>query len=172
MTVQRVEPGSLTSQATEMKGQNWHNPAEDAVTPPDAVPSTSDAIANLNANAQSLKEFERWAEVEHQRIAEMLDIAAAAYQKVDDDYGKAIENPERVAAVEAITIPDSADAATRNSRSPRRSAATRCGWIQQRQPDAGRADRTRHRYIVEDGDVAMGGCVQTCREQQAETSAG
>jgi hypothetical protein len=89
-----------------MKGQNWHNPAEDAVAPPDALPSTNDAIANLNDNAQSLKEFERWAEVENRRIAEMLEIAAAAYQKVDDDYGEAIENPERVAAVDAITIPD------------------------------------------------------------------
>lgn len=87
-----------------MKGQNWHNPAEGAVTPPDALPSTSDAIANLNANAQSLKEFERWAEVENQRIAEMLDIAAQAYQKVDDDYGKALANPERAAAVEAVAI--------------------------------------------------------------------
>ncbi len=104
--VQRVEPGALTSQAAEMKGQNWHNPAEDAVVPPDALPSSGDAIANLNDNAQSLKEFERWAEVENQRIAEMLDIAAAAYQKVDDDHGKAIDNPERVAAVDAITIPD------------------------------------------------------------------
>jgi hypothetical protein len=104
--VQRVEPGALSTQATEMKGQYWHNPAEDAVTPPDALPSTRDAIANLNENAQSLKEFEQWAEVENRRIAEMLDIAATAYQKVDDDYGRAIENPERVAAVEAITIPE------------------------------------------------------------------
>ncbi|MGO4444339.1 hypothetical protein AB4Z42_13380 [Mycobacterium sp. 2YAF39] len=104
--VQRVEPGALRTQAAEMKGQNWHNPAEDAVTPPDALPSTNDAIANLNDNAQSLKAFEQWAAVENLRIAEMLDIAAAAYQKVDDQYGKAIENPERAAAVEAITIPD------------------------------------------------------------------
>ena len=88
-----------------MKGQNWHDPAEDAVAPPDALPSTNDAIANLNANAQSLKEFVRWAEVENQRIAEMLDNAAQAYQKVDDDYGKAIDDPERLSAVEAITIP-------------------------------------------------------------------
>ncbi|WP_006242700.1 PPE domain-containing protein [Mycolicibacterium tusciae] len=104
MTVQRVDPTSLTGQAAEMKGQNWHSPSEDAVTPPDALPSTNDAIANLNANAQSLKEFERWAEVENQRIAEMLEIAAQAYQKVDDDYGKAIDDPERAAAVAAITI--------------------------------------------------------------------
>ena len=104
--VQRVEPTALTSQATEMKGQNWHNPAEEAVAPPDALPSTNDAIANLNDNARSLKEFEGWAEVENRRIAEMLDNAAAAYQKVDDAYGKAIEDPERQSAVEAITIPD------------------------------------------------------------------
>jgi hypothetical protein len=104
--VQRVEPGALTNQAAQMKGHNWHNPAEDAVVPPDALPATSAAIANLNDNAQSLREFERWAEVENQRIAEMLDIAAAAYQKIDDDYGRAVENPERVVAVDAITIPD------------------------------------------------------------------
>ncbi|MBY0285900.1 MAG: hypothetical protein K2X52_01955 [Mycobacteriaceae bacterium] len=105
MSVQRVNPGSLTSQAAEMRGQTWHNPAEDAVAPPDAVPSTADAIANLNQNAQSLKEFEEWAKVENQRIAEMLEIAAQAYQKVDDEYGVALENPERVAAIDAISIP-------------------------------------------------------------------
>lgn len=105
MSVQRVNPGSLTSQAAEMKGQNWHNPAEDAVAPPDAVPSTADAIANLNQNAQSLKEFEEWAKVENQRVAEMLEIAAQAYQKVDDEYGIALDNPERAAAVDAISIP-------------------------------------------------------------------
>jgi hypothetical protein len=105
MTVQRVDPSSLVGQATEMKGQHWHNPTEDAVVPPDAVPSTSDAIANLNANAQSLTEFERWAEVENQRIAEMLEIAAQAYQKVDEEYGTALDNPERAAAVAAITVP-------------------------------------------------------------------
>jgi len=105
MSVQRVNPGSLTSQAAEMKGQNWHNPAEDPVAPPDAVPSTADAIANLNQNAQSLKEFEEWAKVENQRIAEMLEIAAQAYQKVDDEYGIALDDPERAAAISAITIP-------------------------------------------------------------------
>ena len=105
MTVQRVDPPALTSQAAEMKGQNWHNPAEDAVVPPDAVPSTNDAIANLNENAQSLKEFEEWAKLENQRIAETLEIAAAAYQKVDDHYGNALDNPERAAAIDAISVP-------------------------------------------------------------------
>lgn len=105
MSVQRVNPGSLTSQAAEMKGQNWHNPAEDPVAPPDAVPSTADAIANLNQNAQSIKEFEEWARVENQRIAEMLEIAAQAYRKVDDAYGIALDDPERAAAVNAIAIP-------------------------------------------------------------------
>jgi hypothetical protein len=106
MTVQRVNPGALRGQAAEMKGQNWHNPAEDAVAPPDAVPSTADAIANLNENAQSLRSFEEWARVENQRIAEMLEIAAQAYQKVDDDYGAALDNPERAAAIDAMGIPD------------------------------------------------------------------
>lgn len=106
--VQRVEPGALTSQASEMKGQNWHAPSEVTVTPPDALPATKDAVANLNDNAQSLTQFEQWAEVENHRIAEMLEIASAAYQKVDDDYGRAIEDPDRAAAVDAITIPDPA----------------------------------------------------------------
>lgn len=105
MTVQRVDPPALTRQAAEMKGQTWHNPAEGAVAPPDAVPSTSDAIANLNDNARSLKDFEEWARIENQRIAEMLEIAAAAYQKVDDDYGTALDNPERASAIDAINIP-------------------------------------------------------------------
>ena len=111
------------------------------MVPPDALPSTNDAIANLNDNAQSLKEFVQWAEVENQRIAEMLDIAAQAYQKVDDDYGRALDNPERAAAVEAITIPAPTDAAARNPRSCRHSAAIGCGGIQQCHPDPGRAER-------------------------------
>ena len=105
MTVQRVDPPALTSQAAEMKGQNWHNPAEGAVVAPDAVPSTAAAIANLNENAQSLKDFEEWAKIENQRIAEMLEIAAAAYQKVDEEYGDALDNPERAAAIDAINVP-------------------------------------------------------------------
>ena len=129
--VQRVEPTALTSQATEMKGQNWHNPAEEAVAPPDALPSTNDAIANLNDNARSLKEFESWAEVENRRIAEMLDNAAAAYQKVDDDYGKAIEDPERQSAVEAITIPDPQTPPPEIPSPPGNSATARCERLQQ-----------------------------------------
>ena len=105
MTVQRVDPPALTNQAAEMKGQNWHNPAEGSVTQPDALPSTTDAIANLNDNAQSLKDFEEWAKVENQRIAEMLEIAAAAYEKVDNEYGIALDNPERTTAIDAISVP-------------------------------------------------------------------
>ena len=94
-------------------------------SPPDALPSTNDAVANLNANAQSLKEFVRWAEVENQRIAEMLDIAAQAYQKVDDDYGRAIDNPERAGAVEAITIPAPQTLPPESPVPPGTTAATR-----------------------------------------------
>lgn len=102
---QRVEPNALTSQAGEMKAQGWHNPNAEAVAPPDALPSTRAAIANLNANAAALLSYQQWAEQENQRIAEMLEIAAGAYTEVDDTYGKAIEDPQRQAAVDAIPIP-------------------------------------------------------------------
>ncbi|KUH85757.1 MULTISPECIES: hypothetical protein [unclassified Mycobacterium] len=103
--VQRVDPVELTRQSAEMQSQNWHNPAAEAVVPPDALPSSAAAVANLNDNAQSLLGFQRWAEAENQRIAEMLQIAADAYTKVDETYGRVIEDPERRAAVEAITVP-------------------------------------------------------------------
>ncbi|MGE2722392.1 PPE domain-containing protein [Mycolicibacterium celeriflavum] len=103
--VQRVEPAELTKQSAEMRGVDWHNPFAHAVAPPDALPSSAAAVANLNANAQSLLEFQRWAETENQRIAEMLQIAADAYIRVDEACGRAIEDPARQAAVEAIAIP-------------------------------------------------------------------
>ncbi|BBY45045.1 PPE domain-containing protein [Mycolicibacterium celeriflavum] len=103
--IQRVDPVELTRQSAEMKGRNWHNPAAEAVVPPDALPSSAAAVANLNDNAQSLLGFQRWAETENQRIAEMLQIAADAYTEVDETYGRVIEDPERRAAVQAIPVP-------------------------------------------------------------------
>lgn len=102
--VQRVEPSALTSQAAEMMGQYWSTPADPAA-PPDALPSSNSAVANLNANAETLRGYQEWAEAENTRIAEMLEIAAKAYTDVDNAYGKALEDPERQAAVEAIPIP-------------------------------------------------------------------
>lgn len=103
--VQRVEPAELTKQSAEMRGAPWHNPVPEAVLPPDALPSSAAAVANLNANAQSLLEFQRWAESENRRIAEMLQIAADAYTRVDEANGRAIDDPARRAAVEAIAVP-------------------------------------------------------------------
>nr|WP_090278103.1 hypothetical protein [Mycolicibacterium komanii]CRL73466.1 PPE family protein [Mycolicibacterium komanii] len=103
--VQRVEPAELTKQSAEMRGAPWHNPVPEAVLPPDALPSSAAAVANLNANARSLLEFQRWAEAENQRIAETLRIAADAYTRVDETNGRAIEDPARRAAVEAIAVP-------------------------------------------------------------------
>lgn len=103
--VQRVEPAELTKQSAEMRGTPWHNPFPEAVLPPDALPSSAAAVANLNANARSLLEFQRWAEAENQRIAETLQIAADAYARVDETNGRAIEDPAREAAVEAIAVP-------------------------------------------------------------------
>ncbi|OBK76376.1 hypothetical protein [Mycobacterium sp. 1164985.4] len=103
--IQRVEPAELTKQSAEMHGTQWHSPVAEAVVPPDALPSSAAAVANLNANAQSLLEFQRWAETENQRVAEMLQIAADAYTEVDETCGRAIENPNRRAAVDAIAVP-------------------------------------------------------------------
>ncbi|OBI82482.1 hypothetical protein [Mycobacterium sp. E740] len=103
--VQRVDPSELRKRSAEMTAQRWHNPAAEAVVPPDALPSSSAAVANLNDNARSLLDFQRWAEAENQRIAEMLQIAADAYTEVDENYGRAIDNPERRAAVDAIAVP-------------------------------------------------------------------
>lgn len=103
---QRVVPESLERQAQSMDdGQPWHNPAAEAVQPPDALPSSSAAVANLNANAKSLLDFQNWAEAENKRIADMLTIAAAGYRKVDEQYGESLDNPERTGAVDAITLP-------------------------------------------------------------------
>lgn len=102
---QRVEPAELTKQSAEMRGVDWHNPFARTVAPPDALPSSAAAVANLNANAQSLLEFQRWAETENQRIAETLQIAADAYTRVDETCGRAIEDPARQAAVESIVVP-------------------------------------------------------------------
>lgn len=103
--VQRVEPAELTKQSVEMRGIQWHNPVAEPVVPPDALASSAAAVTNLNANAQSLLEFQQWAEAENQRIAEMLAIAANAYTEVDENCGKVIDDPARRAAVEAITVP-------------------------------------------------------------------
>ena len=103
--VQRVDPGALYSQAGDMMAQQWHDPNAEAVKPPDALPSSSAAAANLNDNAKALLEFQEWAEKETRRIAEMLQIAADAYKKVDETYGRVITDPDRRAAVDAIAIP-------------------------------------------------------------------
>ena len=63
--VQRVDPSALYRQAAEMLAQRWHNPNAEAVMPPDALPSSSAAAANLNDNAKSLLEFQEWAEIEN-----------------------------------------------------------------------------------------------------------
>lgn len=102
---QRVDPSALYRQAAEMLAQRWHNPNAEAVMPPDAIPSSSAAVANLNDNAKALLEFQQWAETENRRIAEMLQIAADAYTHVDETYGRVITDPERRAALDAIPIP-------------------------------------------------------------------
>jgi hypothetical protein len=99
----QVDPADLTAQAGAMKAKDWPGPP-DVVYTPDTLESTAGAIANLNSNAQVLQEYSQWAYAENQRIATMLENAARAYQKVDEQYGRAMENPERQAAVEAIPV--------------------------------------------------------------------
>ncbi len=69
------------------------------------MPLSQTAVDNLNANAQVLIEFQRWAEAENERIAENFTNAAEAYEKVDQEYKDKLNDPGREAAVDAIQLP-------------------------------------------------------------------
>lgn len=101
----RVDPANLRAHATMLTGVPWPKLGELQVIAADAVPLAGDAASNLNDNARTLHEFQAAAETENERVAEMLNLAAAAYQKVDDDYKGKLDESNRLAAVDAITVP-------------------------------------------------------------------
>jgi hypothetical protein len=103
MQQQRVEPQTLRNQAQSMTFPWLDLPAE--AQRPDRLTATIAAVENLNANASALQGYWQYAETENQNIMDSFRGAADAYEKVDQQYGTAIDNPERAAAVEQITLP-------------------------------------------------------------------
>lgn len=103
MTEAKVNTAELRGLAGAMRGVFWYQPEAHAM-PPDQLPLAVAAAANLNANAEALQQHQKIAEAEGHRLGEMLDSAAAAYDEVDERYKTALDNPERHAAVEGITV--------------------------------------------------------------------
>ncbi|MGV0791218.1 PPE domain-containing protein [Mycolicibacterium sp. XJ1819] len=100
----RVNPASLRAQATAMTAQLWMTPSGQAL-PPDALPLAKTAVTKLNENARVLIEYQKWAQAENTRIAEMLTNAAAAYEKIDTEYKDKLDDPGRRSAINAIPLP-------------------------------------------------------------------
>ncbi|ODQ96042.1 PPE domain-containing protein [Mycolicibacterium holsaticum] len=100
----RVNPAVLKAQAAAMRQLTWSPPAVQPI-PPDALGLAKDAVDNLNEIARVLGDYQTWAEAENQRIAEMLDNAAAAYERVDEAYQGKLDDPARQAAIEDIALP-------------------------------------------------------------------
>lgn len=99
----RVVTSELRGLAGALRGVFWYQP-DVAAQPPDQLPLAIAAAANLNANAAALQQYQKIAEAEGQRLGEMLDSAATAYDEVDERYKGALDDPQRHAMVEAITV--------------------------------------------------------------------
>ncbi|WP_422743182.1 PPE domain-containing protein [Mycobacterium sp. WMMD1722] len=104
MSGQRVDPQTLRAQAESMTFPWVQLPAQ--AQRPDRLTATIAAVANVNANAEALGRYWSYAETENANIMGALRSAADAYQQVDEQYGVAIDNPDRAAAVDRITIAD------------------------------------------------------------------
>ncbi|OBB57684.1 hypothetical protein A5757_19915 [Mycobacterium sp. 852013-51886_SCH5428379] len=104
MTEQRVDPQTLRTQADAMTFPFVKLQSE--AQRPDRLTATIAAVENLNKNAAALSQYWSYAETENANIMGSLRSAADAYQNVDEEYGVAIDNPDRAAAVGRITIPD------------------------------------------------------------------
>jgi hypothetical protein len=99
-----VVPESLGAVAAAIESRTWHTADLDA-TPPDALPFTADAIANLNDSAHTLAQYQKLAEAENHRLAERFTYAVAAYRTIDGQYGQALDDQDRRHAIDAITLP-------------------------------------------------------------------
>jgi hypothetical protein len=99
-----VVTAELNGLATGMESNPWFSPSVQVVAPDDLRVARSAAV-NLNENARVLEQYQKWAEAENKRTAEMLRIAATAYEDVDAKYGDRFDAPGRQADIEAITVP-------------------------------------------------------------------
>ncbi|TFV57586.1 PPE domain-containing protein, partial [Mycobacterium sp. PS03-16] len=99
----QVEQEALNARAGVLEGKQWP-PAPENVMPPDGLPFAPAVAENINTNARALAEYNEYARAEAQRFAGVLREAATAYGTVDSEYRVAIENPERRAAMDAISL--------------------------------------------------------------------
>jgi hypothetical protein len=100
----KVVTADLKALAGAMRAVFWYQPDAQAM-PPDQLPLALAATANLNADAAQLQQYQKIAEAEGHRLGEMLDAAAKAYDEVDEKYKTALDDPQRHAMVEGITLP-------------------------------------------------------------------
>lgn len=99
-----VVTAELNGLATGMESGPWFSPSVDVVAP-DELEVARNAAANLNENARLLEQYQKWAEAENRRTAEMLRFAAKAYEDVDKRYADRMDDPGRQAEIEAIAVP-------------------------------------------------------------------
>ncbi|ULE34840.1 PPE domain-containing protein [Mycobacterium sp. IDR2000157661] len=99
-----VLTAELDGLANAMSENPWFAPSIQ-VAAADDLPVAQAAAANLNANARVLEQYRRWAEAENRRTAEMLRIAARAYDDIDTRYADRFDDPARTAALEAVSVP-------------------------------------------------------------------
>lgn len=99
-----VVTAELDGLATGMEGSPWFSPSVRVVAP-DQLQVAGHAAANLNENARVLEQYQRWAEAENTRTAEMLRIAAKAYADIDEKYADGFDDPGRTADLQAVSVP-------------------------------------------------------------------
>lgn len=99
----KVVTADLRALAGAMRAVFWYQPDAQAA-PPDQLPLAITATANLNDNAAELQQYQKLAEAQGHRLGEMLDSAAKAYDEVDEKYKTTLDDPQRHAAVEGITL--------------------------------------------------------------------
>lgn len=93
MTGLYVNPTDLRAKATQIRGLQFTNSVIDkpVVGPPDLLPSSKPAVANLNENASALYRYQDTGRREGLRLAETLDSVAQAYEDVDAQSHASIE---------------------------------------------------------------------------------
>jgi hypothetical protein len=80
----RVDTNDLRAKANEINGITWATPADEPpITPPSALTTSTDAVANLVNLARSLWEYQNWGATEGKRLAESLYHVGKAYDEVD-----------------------------------------------------------------------------------------
>ncbi|MEO3759851.1 hypothetical protein ABGB19_16380 [Mycobacterium sp. B14F4] len=99
-----VVTAELDGLATGMEGNPWFSPSVRVVAP-DELQVAKSAAANLNENARVLEQYQKWAEAENKRTAEMLRTAAKSYDDVDRKYAENFDDPGRAADLDAVSVP-------------------------------------------------------------------